>query len=191
MINLLLTLFSESNKALPYPEAVFDGGFFMENPRPFYDLARDVFPAILRPTDTHKFFTLLNNKGILKRVYTQNIDTLESLAGLPPEKLVEAHGSFRESHCLSCKEMFDMKYMKEAIFDVESNDGIPKCNKCRSNIKPDVVLFGEALPERFWACMRRDFEECDCLLIFGTSLAVSPFNALPCKVPKVRLRFYC
>ena len=50
---------------LPCPEAVFDGGFFRLNPKPFYSLVRSIFPERLCPTDTHKFFALLNNKGMI------------------------------------------------------------------------------------------------------------------------------
>ena len=68
---------------LPYPEAVFEGGYFRQNPLPFYGLIRELFPSTLTPTTTHKFFSLLNKKGILSRIYTQNIDALEHLAGVP------------------------------------------------------------------------------------------------------------
>ena len=72
-------------EGLPYPEAVFDGGFFTCNPKPFYTLVRQIYPQRLCPTDTHKFFKLLETKGLLQRVYTQNIDAIEFLAGLPAE----------------------------------------------------------------------------------------------------------
>ena len=68
---------------LPYPEAVFEGSYFRQNPLPFYSLVRELFPSTLTPTTTHKLFSLLHQKGILRRVYTQNIDALEHLAGLP------------------------------------------------------------------------------------------------------------
>ena len=68
---------------LPYPEAVFEGGYFRKDPLPFYGLIRELFPSTLTPTTTHKFFNLLNKKGVLRRIYTQNIDALEYLAGVP------------------------------------------------------------------------------------------------------------
>lgn len=72
---------------LPYPEAVFDGSFFRQNPAPFYSLVRKIYPRRLKPTLTHRFFKLLHDKGLLLRVYTQNIDALEFLAGLPEDKV--------------------------------------------------------------------------------------------------------
>ena len=74
---------------LPYPEAVFDGSFFARNPVPFYRLVREIYPERLEPTLTHRFFKLLDDKGVLTRVFTQNIDALEFLPGLSADKVVE------------------------------------------------------------------------------------------------------
>jgi len=176
---------------LPYPEAVFDGGYFRHDPVPFYSLVRDIYPERLCPTDTHKFFTLLHKKGILRRVYTQNIDALEFLAGLPEDKVVEAHGTFQRSYCTKCHKNFDLPWLKREIFSPESNGGVPKCDlpNCCGVVRPDVVLFGEQLPDRFFRLASEDFPACDLLLVFGTSLAVAPFNHLVTKpargVPRV------
>ena len=174
---------------LPYPEAVFEGSYFRKYPRPFYGLIRELFPTTLTPTTTHKFFSLLHQKGLLRRVYTQNIDALEFLAGLPEDKIVEAHGSFQRSYCTQCGKTYDLRWLKHEIFSPETNEGVPKCVECGGVVRPDVVLFGEALPERFWSNIDADFAACDLLLVFGTSLVVSPFNTLVAKpkrgVPRV------
>ena len=78
---------------LPRPEAVFDLEFFKDNPAPFYLLAKELFPGKFKPTPTHRFLKLLDEKGLLRRVYTQNIDGLEALAGLEHEKVVQCHGA--------------------------------------------------------------------------------------------------
>lgn len=111
-------LYSQLRKIedLPYPEAVFDGGFFARNPKPFYTLVRQIYPQRLCPTDTHKFMKLLERKGLLQRVYTQNIDAIEFLAGLPAEKVVEAHGTFQRSYCTACHKNFDLEWLKDNIF---------------------------------------------------------------------------
>jgi len=167
-------------EGLPYPEAVFDGSFFRSNPKPFYKLVSQIYPERLEPTATHRFFTLLHNKGILRRVYTQNIDALEFLAGLPEEKVVEAHGTFQRSYCTRCRRNYDLPWLKNEIFHPKSEDGVPHCedNGCGGVVRPDVVLFGEALPEVFWSRASQDFPLCDLLLIFGTSLSVAPFNSM-------------
>jgi len=128
---------------LPYPEAVFDGGYFRQDPRPFYGLIREIFPETLSPTTTHKFFSLLHQKGLLRRIYTQNIDALEVLAGIPPEKIIEAHGSFQSAYCTQCQETYDLRWLKREIFSPETNDEVPKCEKCQAVVRPDVVLFGQ------------------------------------------------
>ena len=96
--------------------------------------------------------------GILRRVYTQNIDALENLGGLPEEKIIEAHGTFRECFCMDCDEKYDLAWLKDQIFKPELNDGAPKCLKCKVGIvRPSVVLFGEPLPSRFWNNIDADF----------------------------------
>ena len=79
---------------------------------PFFDLSRKLFPGSLKPTASHYFLKLLNDKNLLKRLYTQNIDTLERLAGIPDDKLVEAHGTFHSSHCIDCSEEYTFDWMK-------------------------------------------------------------------------------
>lgn len=176
---------------LPYPEAVFDGHFFAKNPTPFYTLVRQIFPQRLCPTDTHKFFALLHNKGILRRVYTQNIDALENLGGVPEDKIVEAHGTFREAYCTSCQETYDLAWLKTEIFKPETNQGVPKCCKCKTGVvRPNIVFFGEALPSRFWQNIDADFNQCDLLIVLGTSLAVAPFNGLVARPSKQASRVF-
>jgi NAD-dependent deacetylase sirtuin 2 len=96
---------------------------------------------------THYFFTLLHRKNILLRCFTQNIDTLERLAGLPDDYVVEAHGSFAKSKCLRCKKIADAGWMKEMI----NKNVIPICASCKIGIvKPCITFFGEALPDKFF-----------------------------------------
>ena len=66
---------------LPEPTAVFDINFFRDNPAPFYQLAKELFPGQYRPTPTHNFIRLLHDHGLLLRCFTQNIDSLEAEAG--------------------------------------------------------------------------------------------------------------
>jgi NAD-dependent deacetylase sirtuin 2 len=66
-------------------------------------LAKELYPGNFKPTAVHYFVKLLEKKGVLLRNFTQNIDTLERVAGVSGDKLVEAHGSFAEAHCIDCK----------------------------------------------------------------------------------------
>jgi NAD-dependent deacetylase sirtuin 2 len=71
---------------LPYAEAIFDLDFFRSNPQPFYRLCKELWPGHYKPTPAHVFIRLLEKKGVLLRCYTQNIDSLESAAGLPSDR---------------------------------------------------------------------------------------------------------
>jgi NAD+-dependent protein deacetylase SIR2 len=77
---------------LPYAEAVFSIEYFRENPEPFYTLAQELYPGKYRPTITHSFIRLLQDKGLLLKLFTQNIDCLEREAGVSDNKIIEAHG---------------------------------------------------------------------------------------------------
>ncbi len=57
-------------------------------------------------------------------------------------------------------------------------DEIPTCTTCQSPVKPDIVFFGENLPDRYWKLSKEDFQKCDCLIVMGTSLQVQPFASL-------------
>jgi len=174
---------------LPYPEAVFEAAYFKQNPVPFYSLVRELYPDELRPTLTHKFFKLLENKGILRRIYTQNIDALEHLAGVDAEKIIEAHGTFQTSTCLKCGEKYQLDWLKQ---ELNAHDEAVRCSKehCRGSVKPDVVLFGESLPSRYFASIKSDFRDCDLLVVMGTSLTVFPFASLIDEGPSSMTRLF-
>ncbi|KAF9013132.1 DHS-like NAD/FAD-binding domain-containing protein [Cyathus striatus] len=158
---------------LPYPEAVFDIGFFRRNPVPFYTLAHELYPGKFRPTITHSFIKLLENKGLLHTCFTQNIDTLERRAGVSDEKIVEAHGSFASQRCIDCQTEFDDESMKEHVL----KKTIAKCKSCGGHVKPDIVFFGEDLP-RLFKKSATNMLKADLLIVMGTSLTVHPFASL-------------
>jgi NAD-dependent histone deacetylase SIR2 len=104
-----------------------------------YTLAKELYPGKYRPTPTHSFVKLLSDKGLLGVCFTQNIDTLERRAGIPDEKLIEAHGSFATQGCIECKEPFSDSEMKVYV----EEERIPRCPKCNGLVKPEIVFFGE------------------------------------------------
>jgi len=161
---------------LPYPTAVFDISYFQENPKPFFTLAKELYPGSFKPTTSHYFVKLLEQKKLLLRHFTQNIDTLERVAGISDDKIVEAHGAFHTGHCIKCRKEYSQEWIKELVF----KDQIPTCQlkNCAGYVKPDIVFFGESLPERFFSCLKSDFGKCDLLIIIGTSLTVQPFASL-------------
>jgi NAD-dependent deacetylase len=126
------------------------------------------------PNAAHRALVELERRGRLRAVITQNIDTLHRRAGT--RDLVEVHGSIETSSCLACgarQPLAEVRARMEA-----DPAGIPRC-ECGAPLKPDVVLFGEWLPE---AAIDRAFAlaaEADLLLCIGTSLEVHPVAQLP------------
>ncbi|KAH7081488.1 DHS-like NAD/FAD-binding domain-containing protein [Paraphoma chrysanthemicola] len=161
---------------LPYAEAVFDIAYFRNNPLPFYTLAQELYPGKYRPTITHSFISLLHKKGLLLKLFTQNIDCLEREAGVPSDKIIEAHGSFANQSCIECKKPYPADRMREAIHA----KWVPRCLDlaCNGLVKPEIVFFGEQLPAAFFE-NRSLPSQADLAIVMGTSLSVHPFASLP------------
>ncbi|KAI6186593.1 NAD-dependent protein deacetylase [Aphelenchoides besseyi] len=129
---------------LPHATSIFELDYFQRRPEPFFLLARELFDEKIKPTPCHYFMRLVESKGYLRRVYTQNIDSLEYLAGISPSKIITAHGSHQKSTCLKCKKKLLLRMDECEIV-------VPKCN-CGGLIKPNITFFGEQLPAHdvFW-----------------------------------------
>lgn len=80
------------------------------------------------------------------RNFTQNIDTLERLAGLDEDLIVEAHGSFATASCIECNEKADTEMLRKKV----AEGVVARCEECDGLIKPDITFFGENLPSRFF-----------------------------------------
>ncbi|KAK7929819.1 hypothetical protein WMY93_006214 [Mugilogobius chulae] len=158
---------------LPYAEAIFELDYFHHNPKPFFALAKELYPGNYRPNEAHALCRLLLDRRLLQRLYTQNIDGLERLAGIPAEKLVEAHGTFSTATCTVCRRQYSGEDIRPAVMSGE----VPECPTCTGVIKPDIVFFGEQLPPMFLKYLT-DFPLADLLLVMGTSLEVEPFASL-------------
>ncbi|KAL6882887.1 NAD-dependent deacetylase sirtuin-2 [Trichoderma longibrachiatum] len=159
---------------LPYAEAVFDIAYFRKRPEPFYVLAQELYPGKFHPTISHAFIALLAEKGLLQMLFTQNIDCLERAAGVPADKIVEAHGSFATQRCIECKFEFPDEHMRAHVL----RGDVPRCGECKGLVKPDITFFGEALPRAFSEKSHHTVMA-DLVLVIGTSLTVYPFASLP------------
>ena len=155
---------------------MFDISYFRNNPLPFYTLAHELYPGTFKPTVSHSFIKLLHDKGRLLKLFTQNIDCLEREAGVPGDMIVEAHGSFATQRCIDCKTEYPEDLMKKVVMAEE----VPRCLKktCNGLVKPDIVFFGEPLPEEFHR-NRSLPADADLAIVMGTSLTVQPFASLP------------
>lgn len=126
-----------------------------------------------RPNPAHEAIAELEGQGLIDAVITQNIDRLHRAAG--SERVIEVHGSIGTSSCTRCGETFDIDKV-EALFD---DEGIATCSGCAGKVKPDVVLFGELLPEAAMAEATALCEGADLVLCIGSSLEVFPVAGLP------------
>jgi len=126
-----------------------------------------------RPNPAHEALAELEGRGLLDRVVTQNIDRLHTAAG--SQDVVEVHGSISTSSCTTCGCTYALDKV-EALFD---EDGIATCGGCMGKVKPDVVLFGELLPERAMAEAQELCSRAELLLCVGSSLEVFPVAGLP------------
>ncbi|KAA0718400.1 NAD-dependent protein deacetylase sirtuin-1 [Triplophysa tibetana] len=167
---------------LPDPQAMFDIDYFRRDPRPFFKFAKEIYPGQFQPSPCHRFISMLDKKGRLLRNYTQNIDTLEQEAGI--QKIIQCHGSFATASCLVCKHKADCEAIREDIFE----QVVPHCPRCPPDIpyaimKPDIVFFGENLPEFFHRAMKQDKDEVDLLIVIGSSLKVRPVALIPSSIP--------
>mmetsp|Transcript_32055 Transcript_32055/g.89741 ORF Transcript_32055/g.89741 Transcript_32055/m.89741 type:complete len:126 (-) Transcript_32055:431-808(-) len=98
---------------------------------------------------------------------------MQRIAGVRKDLLVEAHGSFATASCVECSEKHTHEFVREKVFV----DELPHCTKCQKGlVKPDIVFFGEALPQRFHMLASSDFEKADLLIVMGTSLQVQVFH---------------
>jgi NAD-dependent deacetylase len=127
-----------------------------------------------RPNDAHLALAELERRGLIRAVITQNIDRLHRLAGT--ERLIEVHGSIDQSVCLDCGGKVPIHRVIELL---AAGDGAPLCEACVAPLKPDVVLFGELLPERALAEAQALALDADLMLCVGSSLEVYPVAGLP------------
>lgn len=167
---------------LPSPEAVFSIGFFRDNPAPFYQLSRELFDQTKAyvPSRSHALLVLLSRLGVLRRVYTQNIDSIELAAGVPAELVVQVHGSLGSASCIECERPVPRQFMLDAI----QSGTVVRCTApCNGLLKPDIVFYGESLPRQFRTCMDEDRAATDVLLVMGTSLTVLPVSSVPSQLP--------
>jgi len=159
---------------LSSPEEFFLKQTFLEKPQYFYEFTKLFDLSKINSTITHKFMKFFVDKNIVKYIYTQNIDGLEIKAKIPNDKLIFAHGNFYNGHCAKCNKEIDIQKINEGIEKGE----IYYCPECKGPCKPNVVFYGESLPQRFFEKLQ-ECKDVDLIIIMGTSLKVQPFASIP------------
>lgn len=152
------------------PETIISRSFFDRDPEEFYHFYRDkmLWPDA-KPYAAHLKLAELERMGKLKAVITQNIDGLHQAAG--SREVLELHGSVHRNYCMDCHAFYGLE-------EILRGTGIPKCPKCGGTIKPDVVLYEEALDQTVMYRAVDHIRRADMLIIGGTSLVVYPAAGL-------------
>ena len=151
------------------PEVILSRTFFDNNPAVFYRFYREKMLFLsAQPNDAHRKLAQLEEAGRLTAVIMQNIDNLHQKAG--SKNVLELHGSVWRNYCMRCKK----PYSVEAVLQAE---GVPRC-ECGGIIRPDVVLYEEALDTGVMEAAVRAVSQADLLIVGGTSLVVWPAAGL-------------
>jgi NAD-dependent deacetylase len=149
---------------------------FRTHPERFYEwfrpLASQIFEA--QPNAAHLALARLEKEGHLHTTMTQNIDLLHQKAGT--SNILEMHGTLASLSCTQCFRTVDSTpYLKPYVQEGKT----PRCPSCGSMLKPDVILFGEQLPQKAWLEALRASRACDLMIVAGSSLEVLPVASLP------------
>lgn len=149
---------------------------FRTNPESFFawfrPLASQIFYA--QPNRAHIALAALEQNGFVSSVITQNVDMLHQKAG--SKTVIEMHGTMQTLTCSQCYHQVQAEpYLEPFVAHGE----IPHCPKCNQTLKPDVILFGEQLPQAAWYKAQKEARQCDLMLVVGSSLEVLPVAGLP------------
>ena len=143
---------------------------FLSNPAEVWNMLREMDAIILkaRPNPAHTGLGILEKKGLLQYIITQNVDNLHQDGGAA--NVIEYHGNSSTLSCLSCNRSYTMAEKR--------HEYLPACD-CGQILKPDVVFFGEGIPQEALDMSFELASKARALLIIGTSAQVSPANTIP------------
>lgn len=147
------------------------------NPSLFYKSNITRYKNIMsaKPNQGHKVLAWMEEQKYIKGIITQNIDGLHQKAG--SKHVIEIHGSIKFSRCESC---FEKKPMSDLVDQIDKNIIPPKCTSCGSVIRPNIVLFEDAMDDEYYRA-QQVLTGCDLMIIIGSSLQVYPAAYLPDK----------
>ena len=145
---------------------------FRSDPDRIWLMLKDMFSIIkdAKPNPAHLGLAELERMGYLSSVITQNVDSLHQAAG--SRRVIEFHGSHRTLSCLKCSTTIDGASLK-------MEDLPPRCSRCSSLLKPDVVFFGEPIPWEAQVSSLKESQSCSVVLSIGTSAVVYPAATIP------------
>jgi len=155
------------------PDAFGEFKSFLSNPGRSWSFFYSMYQTIRHasPNAAHRYLSQMESMGLLRHVFTQNIDNLHQLSGT--KSVIELHGNINSLRCLDCLD----RLITENFEFVES-DFPPRCI-CGGVLKPEIVLFGEPLPADAYFSAVQALQNCEVLLLIGTSGFVAPASSLP------------
>jgi NAD-dependent deacetylase len=139
--------------------------------------------ANAEPNAGHLAIAELEKMGKLSSIITQNIDNLHQKAGNDPAFVYELHGNMQWMICLDCREKYPVDLL---IQKISSADYVPECRHCGGILKPDVIFFGESLPQKALMSATQEAQECDLFIVIGSSLSVYPAAYMPLYAKRAR-----
>lgn len=152
------------------PETILSHTFYRRMPEEFFRFYRDKMLCLdAQPNAAHSKLAQWEEEGKLKAIVTQNIDGLHQKAG--SRNVLELHGSVHRNYCRRCGKLFDAQYLLRS-------SGVPRCDQCGGAVKPDVVLYEEALDQAVLQKAAGALRQADLLIVGGTSLTVYPAAGL-------------
>ncbi|MBP3781221.1 MAG: NAD-dependent protein deacylase [Selenomonas sp.] len=155
------------------PEEMVSHTFLMSHPEEFFEfLFNKMIFLDAEPNNGHEALAELESKGKLHAVVTQNIDGLHQKAG--SENVYELHGTIMRWYCMDCSISYSLDYALQE----HGKGAIPRCTHCGGIVRPDVVLYEEALNELVIENAVRAIRNADTIIVGGTSLAVYPAAGL-------------
>jgi NAD-dependent deacetylase len=154
------------------PEELANFDAFVRNPQlvwEWYAYRRTLMKTV-QPNAGHQALAELEALIPDTTIVTQNVDNLHCRAG--SKNVIELHGNIERSYCIACGKFQDTELEEEA-------DGVPKCPACGGLVRPDVVWFGELLPQEIFEEAERTSKRAELFLCVGTSVVVYPAASLP------------
>ncbi len=156
-----------------YDQSLLTISSYLNNTEKSWKAVKEIFYDFFiesKPNTAHYVLASWEEKGILKYIITQNIDNLHQEAG--SKNVIEYHGTKETFTCLNCGTKF-------SLGDLVLNDNPPECKKCKGILKPDIVFFGESIPQDAAEKSYNYAKMSDVQLIIGTTGTVQPASYIP------------
>lgn len=167
-------LYQAMNEYGHSPETMLSRTFFDRHTETFFDYyKKNLIYQEAKPNKAHLALAKLEEEGKLTGIVTQNIDGLHQKAG--NRKVYELHGSVLRNNCMECGKFYDLEFIMD---EANCENGVPKCPVCGGTIKPDVVLYEEALDDVVIRGAIDAISKADTMIVGGTSLVVYPAAGL-------------